>query len=833
LKTETKTHNIIKTDVNPSEEEDFVIDNNPMAYEILSNGIYSNKIGAVCRELGTNAFDSHYDVTEAELISEFSEAIQSKIADLRAKLIEKHVDRSTGKPIPLITIDQLDRTDEQRKLISSIMNQLEKATPSKKDVIANMKPFHVHLPNSNEPWFSVKDFGTGLSHEDALSLYRTYFKSDKRDTNNKNGCFGLGSKAPLAYADSFQVTSIFKGTKSIYSIYLSENRRPKISRQYEEQTDEPNGVEIQLPVESVDFYEFSKQAEKIYKWFEVRPTVGGSSSFEYPVFDYLYETDKYKINKGRNSYETSYVVMANVAYPVLVQDLKETTRAELTSVEKMLLGHGVVVNAEHGGVLPSTSREKLQMTPRTIKTIKKLLNSISDHIENDIREKVNECENVWEAQILYNEVIHDTIISDIIEKNNSDPIDYDGERLKSKIELYKSIEEKVSLGITDGVEEFETLKKRVRRVNCRTFRLTQSRRWNDSIGGYKQLLKKEETATIYPQREIEVFVDDLDSRGAMARLKKYAEDKSLTKKPMYLLKESIDYDLDQFLLETGLVEVVRYASELEAPPKAVRQGRKGSGGTGHRTAKAVACTGTFHCSESTSWEDAEIDWEEGGVYVEINRYKWRAGVLGNEYDNEEFVSPANLHNYYRAIGELCPDVKIIGLRAALSKKAKKHDQWIRLDDWVGEEIEKYHYLAETNARYKIYHQFKCDSRDEFIGLFGQEVYSKDSPMGEFLEHLVEIRDLSDDEHLSGYSLVKQYFEDKLNLSFPEPSDYSDELKELESQWGKLYGFYPMLSMIRWDRIYSSNDHKSKLVHYVKIVDKNIELQEQTRLKITA
>ena len=83
----------------------------------------------------------------------------------------------------------------------------------------NDEPFDVHLPTDLEPWFSVRDYGTGLSHEDCMEIYTTYFHSTKTDSNDYVGALGLGSKSPYSIADSFTVTSWFNGEKRVYSAY--------------------------------------------------------------------------------------------------------------------------------------------------------------------------------------------------------------------------------------------------------------------------------------------------------------------------------------------------------------------------------------------------------------------------------------------------------------------------------------------------------------------------------------------------------------------------------------------------------------------------------------
>ena len=64
-------------------------------------------------------------------------------------------------------------------------------------------PFEVHLPTALSPWFSIRDFGTGLSHEQVTKIYTTYFESTKTDSNDFIGALGLGSKSPFSYTNNF------------------------------------------------------------------------------------------------------------------------------------------------------------------------------------------------------------------------------------------------------------------------------------------------------------------------------------------------------------------------------------------------------------------------------------------------------------------------------------------------------------------------------------------------------------------------------------------------------------------------------------------------------
>lgn len=57
--------------------------------------------------------------------------------------------------------------------------------------------FEIHLPTDFEPWFEVKDYGTGMSHRDIVDLFCTYFGTNKSDSDKFIGALGLGSKSPF------------------------------------------------------------------------------------------------------------------------------------------------------------------------------------------------------------------------------------------------------------------------------------------------------------------------------------------------------------------------------------------------------------------------------------------------------------------------------------------------------------------------------------------------------------------------------------------------------------------------------------------------------------
>ena len=139
------------------------------------------------------------------------------------------------------------------------------------------KPFHIHLPNTLEPWLTIQDFGTGISHENVYNIYSTYFESTKTNTNDQIGCLGLGSKSPFCYTDNFTITSVYQGEKRIYNAYFAENGNPTISLMSSEKSGDANGIAIQIPIKASDYNVFIEAVKKAFRFFKVKPTISGGS----------------------------------------------------------------------------------------------------------------------------------------------------------------------------------------------------------------------------------------------------------------------------------------------------------------------------------------------------------------------------------------------------------------------------------------------------------------------------------------------------------------------------------------------------------------------------
>lgn len=259
-------------------------------------------------------------------------------------------------------------------------------------------PFDIHLPNTLEPWFSVRDYGTGLSHDQVKNIYTTYFESTKTESNEFIGALGLGSKSPFSYTDNFTVTAVQSGRKGIYSAFINDQGVPSIALMMEEETTDPSGVEVKFSVnDRYDFDKFKQEARSVYTYFKLRPVISGCNDFKFT--DVEYET--LDIVPGVHSHKNgrrSVAIMGNIAYPIDVPEADKTL-GDLRS----LLSCGLEMHFAIGELDFQASREGLSYIPQTITSIKAKLDALNAQLAIHIAAEANAIDNLWKrALFLYN-----------------------------------------------------------------------------------------------------------------------------------------------------------------------------------------------------------------------------------------------------------------------------------------------------------------------------------------------------------------------------------------------------------------------------------------------
>lgn len=272
-----------------------------------------------------------------------------------------------------IAFDILSSKLYSNPILAIVRELLTNAYDSQKAIGKEDIPITVHVPDYLDSSFSIRDYGLGLSKEDVLELYTTFFSSTKNTTNDFTGCFGLGSKTPFSYTSSFTVQSYFNGMK-YYFLATKKDGYPSIICIKEEPTDEPNGLFISIPVRQYDNKQFSQTLQDYLQYIpeiKIDCNIDFSHNIKPILIKQIDNISLYKIQEryGRSDYYSNisfsevskaiFIKQGQNIYPV-VSDLDVQKFTNIAYITTTL--NNIVIEVPIGTFDITPSRESLSKT---------------------------------------------------------------------------------------------------------------------------------------------------------------------------------------------------------------------------------------------------------------------------------------------------------------------------------------------------------------------------------------------------------------------------------------------------------------------------------------
>ena len=261
-------------------------------------------------------------------------------------------------------------------------------------------PIVIHLPSGLEPNYKVKDFGTGISPDRIENIFIKYAASTKREDNSQIGGFGLGSKTPFSYVDSFTVITIYNNIKYHYVCYIDETKVGKLGLLNKTSTDEPNGTEISIPVKHADFNFFKQYTEQACRHWTVKPQITGGK-IEWTQFKPTIEGSGWAIiadaDGGHYSDYSAKLIIDGIEYPLELEALKKYADAKLIEAARgtFVMYFGI------GELTLSANREQIYLDKPTQDKIKNRLDTITQEIKKLVEDKIESFPNLWDANVYY------------------------------------------------------------------------------------------------------------------------------------------------------------------------------------------------------------------------------------------------------------------------------------------------------------------------------------------------------------------------------------------------------------------------------------------------
>ena len=249
------------------------------------------------------------------------------------------------------------------------------------------RTFDVHLPTQDEPYFSVRDYGTGLSEKAIKTMYTTMGASTKRESNAYNGQFGIGKLAPLAYTSSFTIDSYYNAVHYIYLITLKDGI-PVYTLLSSTATTEPNGLKLTLPVKLQDIDTFHNRAANLYKYFDLKPTLNIDLDISTPLASQLCD-DWYFHSEGYGS----FVLMANVRYVI---DIKHFNTHDFSRL---------ILKMPTGSVSITPGRESLSYDDKTIAAIQAAYDNVLSTSLSHAQDYIDEQTTPYQQLLVLSEMV--------------------------------------------------------------------------------------------------------------------------------------------------------------------------------------------------------------------------------------------------------------------------------------------------------------------------------------------------------------------------------------------------------------------------------------------
>lgn len=245
----------------------------------------------------------------------------------------------------------------------------------------NPEKFIIQVPGRLDPRFVCRDFGPGMSDFDiqgddnSPGLYNSYFSSSKAESNDFIGGFGLGSKSPFSYTDTFSITSYHKGEIRGYVAYM-DGDGPQIKPTFVKEMgpDDKTGIEIVVPVEEKDFRNFAYEVSYIMRPFKDLAIINGlDHEIDYfPDFD-----DYYGVNPERYWPDRGglYAIYGGIVYPIdgVIRDRNWLSIRNEVNYIKFPMGSLDI----------APSREALSLDDRTRKNIIERVKELSERAFNE------------------------------------------------------------------------------------------------------------------------------------------------------------------------------------------------------------------------------------------------------------------------------------------------------------------------------------------------------------------------------------------------------------------------------------------------------------------
>jgi hypothetical protein len=247
--------------------------------------------------------------------------------------------------------------------------------------------------------FNSKDYlCRPITKVEEFYLEEDVYNFSVEDDESYVGQFVLHNcKAAFAYTDKFNIVSWQGGIRKTYIAYIDETRLGKIALADTSADNEPDGIEIQVPVKVGEFHLFKSESEGILPYFRPQPELIGGTLVprEYTISGTTSTGADFGINLD-HSYDV-HIVMGGIPYSISMNNLTGKIDSKILS----LFNLSIDIFVKIGDVDIAANRETLEFTDRTVDALKTYLTDIFPEIQKEADRRISKAITFRKANEMY------------------------------------------------------------------------------------------------------------------------------------------------------------------------------------------------------------------------------------------------------------------------------------------------------------------------------------------------------------------------------------------------------------------------------------------------
>lgn len=341
MKLAVDVNEVVLTNVGATGE--FKIRNSAKAFKILSDGLYSNKIRAIIRELSCNAVDSHVAAGKKEVP------------------FEVHLPTILE---PWFAVRDFGIGLDNHQVVNIYTTYFESTKTDSNAFIGALGL------GSKSPFSYTENFTVTAIKDGVRRIYSAFI--------NEQG-----------------VPSIAQMSEEPVTANSAEDTHAALMG---------NGVEVKFSVtDRSDYQSFRNEAHKVFAWFEHKPIITGVDNFQHAVIEYAEKDIVPGVHSRKNDgYRPpeSVALMGNICYPL--NNIPDPAK-NIGNVAS-LLECGLVLECGIGELDFAASREQLSYISSTLTSLKSKLELLNANLAKHLGVKADAIQDEWErAFFLYTE----------------------------------------------------------------------------------------------------------------------------------------------------------------------------------------------------------------------------------------------------------------------------------------------------------------------------------------------------------------------------------------------------------------------------------------------